>query len=664
MTDSSSFSKRSFVPPQPVRPSRLDVAFSLLLFAFAFACYFNTLSADLLTQWDDQYYVTENPLIRDLSPVGLWQMWSQYYFLHYIPVTLMSYAFDYWLWGAHSFGYHLTNVLLHALNAILVYRLGCRLQPQPWVAALAAALFVVHPLQVESVAWVSERKNVLSLFFFLGAMLAHIRSRRQEGAAWLQGIAWGCYGLAVFSKPVVVCGPLLFMAYDYYYAKYTGWRAIRSSLPLLALSGFSVIITIIATEAGGKSPHYWQNSPWLTAQLMLRICWEYATSVVAPVTLNIRYTYALEDVVHGRLLIGLGLGVLTLLGYMAWRQPLGRPLSRFSILWIVAFMLPVANIIPFSIQRADRYIYFPSVTLFLLFSVGVYRVWQRFASRRMRQLLIAVVLALFLPLTHLTVQRNQVWANTGTVWRDHLKHYPDSLSGLMSLSIYYYEQKDYPQSEATLRTMLKYEPKFDKTYRYLGRITEDTGRYREAIYWFQKAIELRPQEPTYYNNLGYNYARLGYPRQAIGQYQHALALDPSYIRPQVNLARAALELKDYSLAKDALTSLQATHPDHPWIISSLCRVLVELDDPVTAAPSCREAVRIQPRHAPSLHALSRAYIGQGQFSEALTWAKKAVDAAPQWGRGYQTLGDIYTALEQTSQATDAYRSAETMNGMP
>ncbi len=168
----------------------LDNWVPLLLFVLALICFSNTLDAELLPSWDDNRYVTKNPLIRDLSPTGLWRMWSQFYFLHYIPVTLMSYALDYQLWKLNPLGYHLTNVLLHALNGVLVYRLCSRLQAGWAVSAVAAVLFIIHPVQVESVAWVSERKNLLSLTFFLLAFLAHIRATAKTAKPYHRWLEW------------------------------------------------------------------------------------------------------------------------------------------------------------------------------------------------------------------------------------------------------------------------------------------------------------------------------------------------------------------------------------------------------------------------------------------------------------------------------------------
>ncbi len=644
----------------PWAQQHADLVVALALFLFALGCYAHALSAELLLSWDDSDYVTGNPLIRTLSPAALWRMWSQFYYSHYIPVTLMSYALDYQLWGLNPLGYHLTNVLLHALNGVFVYVVCQRLQPSRFVAGLAAVLFIMHPVQVESVAWVSERKNVLSLFFFLLAMLAHMRSRTAEAQWYTSWLARGCYVLALFAKPIVVGAPLLFMAYDVYWAGYSRRRAILVNLPLLGLGLLEAILTVQAVWGSTPSKLYWGNSPWLTALLMLRICWEYMMSLVAPLNLNVRYVYKVADLA-GDIRIWLGVGVLGLLALVAWRQPFGKPLSRFAILWVVVFFLPVANIIPFTIQRADRYLYLPSIALFLLSAVGVHGVCQRLPSPRARCLLGVGLVALLLPLLILTVERTKVWANSGSLWQDHLADYPDSVNGLLNLGIYDFEQQAYAQAEQTFRQILPYNPKFAKAYYYLARCASKTGRYTEAISRYREALQLQPREKVYYNNMGYAFFQLKRYPEAIAAYKEALALAPKYTRARINLADAALRLRDFALARETFEALLRRRPRHFWATFGLCQTFVGLEDFASAEPRCQQAVRLQPRHARSLEHLAYVLLRLHRPMAALPWAKRAVTVAPKWARGYHTLGDVYVALGETAQAQDTYRTAMEIN---
>lgn len=563
----------------------VDSFIVLMLFLLALGCFANTLDADLLPSWDDNGYVIENPLIRDLSPKGLWQMWSQLHFLNYIPVTLMSYAIDYQLWGLNPFGYHLTNVLLHAVNGSLVYLLCCQLRAGRAAALLAAVLFVVHPVQVESVAWVSERKNLLSLFFFILAFLAHIRclpTAEPRSSRWLE---WGLYALALCAKPIVVAGALLFMSYDYLWGGYGISRAFRRNLLPLSLGLISVGLTILAHREIQDVEAYWGNSPWLTAWLMLRICWEYAASLVAPLHLNNRYIYTVA-MLKGDVRAVWGCGLLALMVFCAWRQPLGKPLSLFAILWVWILMLPVANIVPFSIQRADRYLYFPSVMVFLLVGLFVSWVWQRLRVALDRYALVGATGIFILTLLVLTLQRNEVWSNGGTLWRAHLTDYPSSLTGVMNLGVYHYKQKEYGLARRALSQVVAYQPRRLKAQTYLAQTAFAQGRHEEAIARYWHALKLMPQEKQLYCDLGTTYYQMQRYRAAIGAYESALGLDPTFTRARFHLGQAALRLQDYALAREALEAVLRQDPDHAAAADGLCEALAALGERSVLVSQC------------------------------------------------------------------------------
>ncbi len=259
----------------------IDLGIALALLGLAYFCYDDALRADFFHSWDDKQYVIDNSRIRDLSPAGLWQIWSQPHYWHYIPMTLMSYALDYRLWERNAFGYHFTNLLLHALNAVLVYLLCLRLQDSRTAAILAATLFVIHPLQVESVAWISERKNLLSLTFFLFSFLAHICSRQTPSifwtkgtwakGYWTQGLAWGLFLCAILSKSIVAFTPLLFIIYDLTWARRSLWRSLSANLPYMIIGAAGAAGAVLAHQGNPSIVTYWGGSFGLTAALMLRV---------------------------------------------------------------------------------------------------------------------------------------------------------------------------------------------------------------------------------------------------------------------------------------------------------------------------------------------------------------------------------------------------------
>ncbi len=554
-------------------PTYTHVGIALTLLGLAVLCYAYALDAEFLYSWDDNHYVTKNTRIRDLGPAGLWQIWSQPHYLHYIPVTLMSYALDYLIWELNPFGYRLTNLLLHALNGILAYLLCLRLQDSRTAAAIAAALFVIHPLQVESVAWISERKNLLSLTFFLLAFLAHIRGQAQpKPTYWQQGLALGLFLFAVLAKPVVVFTPLLFIVYDLSWARRGFWSTLLASLPYTVIGTAGAVGAILTNQGNPGIANYWGNSFWLTATLMLRVTWEYLVSLILPLHFNNLYIYTV-DMIQGDARVWAGAGVLISMALFAWRQPLGRPLSCFAVLWCTTLMLPVANLFPFVFQRADRYLYHPSVLLFLLAGVMVVRGYKYLSQIYTRAILVGGIGLLMAILVFLTIQRSHIWTTSETLWQAHLQDYPKSPTGLLNLGVSYYNQKDYENGYRLLSESLSLNPNRSRTYYYLGHCAFESGRQEEALDLLNKATQLWPQNLDLHNGLGYVSYRLGHYQAALNAYHTVFTIDPEVRDIQLhitNVGRAALQDQNYSIARDAFTYLQRIAPEHPATTGGLC----------------------------------------------------------------------------------------------
>ncbi len=652
----------------------IDLGMALALAGLAYLCYDNILSAEFFHSWDDKQYVTQNARIRDLGPAGLWQIWSQPHYLHYIPVTLMSYALDYRLWELNAFGYHFTNLLLHALNGILSYLLCLRLQSSRVAAALAAALFVIHPLQVESVAWISERKNLLSLTFFLCAFLTHIRSRHiasndgPKAAYQTQGFAWGFFLCAVLSKSIVAFTPLLFIAYDIAWQRRGAWHSLLTNLPYVIMGAGGAAGAILAHQGSPSIATYWGGSFWLTAVLMLRVAWEYLVSLIYPLHLNNYYFYTV-DMIQGDPKVWAGAGVLILAACFAWRQPLGRPLSRFAILWCATFMLPVANLFPFGFQRADRYLYHPSPLLFLLAGVAGVHIYRHVSQRYTRAALVSGFGLFMVALLVLTLQRVPIWMTSETLWQAHLQDRPESPTGLLNLGVYYHnrrdrQQRDYEHCYDLLTKSIRLRSDRRRVHYYLARCAFESGRREEARDIFENAIERWPQHDRLHSGYGYVAYHLGHDQAAMNAYHTALTINPENRDAQdgiVNLGRRALQRQNYAMSRQAFSYMQRLQPGHPAATGGLCQTLVGLKQMSEALPWCQQAVDQLPKSPRYRAQLALVMLRLSQLEPALRQAQRAVDLSPNWGFGHRLLGDINCARGRRAEAEMAYRQALAIN---
>lgn len=317
--------------------------------------------------WDDPWYVQQNPLIRSWHPENLWRIVSEFSVRNYAPVTTFSLLIDHTLWGNWAGGYHLTNVALHLTNVLLVYVLLAQVAGSRFVAWTAAALFAVHPVHLESVAWISSRKGLLSAAFILAALIAWLRparTPRQEAAAI------GFLILALLSKAVAVVVPVVMLAYD---------RLVRrepwsQALPRQIIPGFLSLILLLVTVSaqtsltGGVREHLSLSLPEILA-LDAVILWTYAGMLLWPGELSVMYDVSLSGVA---LAAAAAFGWLAV-GWRVWRTRAGYPLVALGALTSLLFLLPVLNLTPLTTLMNDRYLYLPSIPLFALAAAGFER---------------------------------------------------------------------------------------------------------------------------------------------------------------------------------------------------------------------------------------------------------------------------------------------------
>lgn len=652
-------------PPRPItRPAWLARVFRpragiftpLALALVGLALFASTLRNDTVGFWDDNRTVLSNPLIRDLGPSGVGRIFSQFYYTEYSPVLLLSYAIDHSIWGVVPAGYHLTSTLIHVLNGVLAFSLARRLLGGIESAGVAALLFVVHPLQVEAVAWVSGRNFLLATFFFLLSIIFHIHSLRGGASRLSMPLSWLCYILSTLSKPIAVGAPLVFAAYDGWWAR-LGWRQIvKRSLPMWAVASLGIGLLVVGqAQAGGLTPY--RGDTWLeTAQLMLLIFWDYFASLINPSNLSNLYIYDIS-IVRQDYHVWFGVGAVLASILMAWLQPVGKPHSRFSVLWIAALMLPFFNFLPLAIPRADRYVYLPLLGVGLLAGAGFSRLWNWPAARDARPLFSGGLAALAVPLIMLSWQRTQVWANASALWVNHLQHYPTSTTGYVNLAGYYFSNGNYALAEPLYKILLSLAPNEVRAPYNLGRIAEATGRYDDAIAYYLKAIKLKPEDTAVYDRLGSLLLAIGRYGDALTVSQAAAKIDANDLTAQLNAGEAALPLGQFEAAHTSYEAALRIDSRNSAAASGNCLALAALGDMTTAEKMCRHAVEVEPTNGLYLARLAYVLLLADDPSAAFTAARQAVSVSPDLALGWRALGDVYRALGSMGEAKKAYEAA-------
>lgn len=395
------------------------------------ALYGRTLSFDFIPSWDDKEYVVENILIQSLSAGNFKRIFTETYFSNYAPLHLLSYSVDFALWGLNPAGYHLTNVVLHFLNACLLFMLLLRLLNDRVAALMAALLFAVHPINVENAAWISERKTLLTSFFSFLSMLSYLSFREGKGLS-RYALAFVFFLLALLSKPLTVTLPLALIAYELFIKKERrGWV---KPVPLFLLStlgagmAFWAHLSHKSIEGGSLSLDVLFGTVYPT---MVPVYWKYMRLILWPFDLSGFYDTTLfgsfaEPVVAASLVAWIVLTIAVL-----WK---GTGQMRFWYLWFWIWLMPVANIIPIPVYYADRYMYIPAIALFVLFGSAFSYLKDLKSARKIAY---AAFAAVFLFYGAVAFERVGVWRNELSFWQDTAAKSPGQDKAQLNLGYAY-----------------------------------------------------------------------------------------------------------------------------------------------------------------------------------------------------------------------------------
>lgn len=384
---------------------------------------------EMLVTWDDQLYVTENPDIRGFDRHNITRAFSSSYAGNYAPVQILSYMLDYSVWGENPAGYFLANIGYHFISGVLLYYLLIRLGFQVWGAAIGTAVFLVHPVQVESVAWISQRKTLLAMLFYLGAFHAYLSYRHAKGqGGWRWYVASvGMFALALLSKSVAVIFPLMLMVYDLTGATVKSDLKAHVDKLLFFAAAAAVGLLAFMTQSpemhGGRIPY--PPHPWLTIPLtMLPVLVNYLRLLFwpDPATLCIMYFPTTRDHIDGMALFGLVVAAgLLMTGWYLYRK------ARVRLFWYLLFflgLLPVAQIIPIATLMNERYLYFPLLGVAGLVAWGCDAMRNEVRWAWPGRAVITGVVAVILLLATVSAIRSRVWRNGITLFGDAVAKLP------------------------------------------------------------------------------------------------------------------------------------------------------------------------------------------------------------------------------------------------
>jgi len=470
--------------------------------------------------FDDPGYVTNNLEVSSgLTLHSLGWAFTTLSEGHYHPLTWLSHLAVVQVFGLAPGAHHAVNVALHAVNAALLYLALARMTGQSWQALIAALLFAVHPMRAESVAWVTERKDVLSTAFLLGSLLCYVAYARSGGAMrWLGALV--CYALGLLAKPMVITLPVLLLLLDHWPLR-RSWnpKLLLEKLPFFALAGASAVITWIGQQHAGAMLEPVQHG--LGARL--------ANACVAYVAYLGQWIWPSElSIFHPLRAVPAGLGVssaLVLIGLSVavWRVRDTAPALAIGWCWYVITLVPVIGLVQVGGQaHADRFLYLPSI------GIGILLVWGIPALLRMpRDLQLAAISGALLTLGCWAYVQVGAFRNSETVWRHALAVDRDNFMAHNNLGVELNTQGRFAEAEPHLREAVRLNPTYPPARANLGNALARRGDYAGALEHYQIALQRQPAMPETHYNLGLTLARLGRYDEAASHYREALALTPA-----------------------------------------------------------------------------------------------------------------------------------------
>lgn len=590
--------------------------------------------------YDDDDYVTNNPAVQNgLAWSSLRWAFTTWHAGNWHPLTWLSHMADCELFGLNPAGHHLMSALIHAVNAALLLLLLVRLTHLTGPAAFIAALFAWHPLHVESVAWVAERKDVLSTFFALLALLAYAGYARSgpknRRSFWL---AVGFFALGLLCKPMLVTLPCVLLLLDFWpLQRFPGFKLKLSSLgrlalekwPFFLLTAISCLVTFFAQRNGEAvaslervSLHYrLENAPVAIAHYLWNMIWPVNLAVIYPLS----QTFT-------TLMVGSAVVLLMLFSAIAWFRRVPSPYLLVGWLWFVGTLVPVIGLVQVGgAALADRYTYFPAIGIFMAVAFAVRELAERLQLPKM--ILPGAAMLLLGACVVLTEQQLGHWQNSETLFRHALAVTKDNDVALVDLGVALDLQGHSEEALEQYHQALRLTPDRYQIHCNIANILDKIGRPEVALAEYREAVRCAPKISFLHNAVGETLAELGRFEEAMSEFTNATQLDATSPWPHFQMAKARLKQGRDAEAIDEFRAALRLAPENFQILAYIAHVLAaeenpEVRDGKTALVLAIKANNLAGGTQPQvLDALGMACAATGDFTNAQAVAQQALDLA-------------------------------------
>jgi tetratricopeptide (TPR) repeat protein len=572
--------------------------------------------------YDDNKYVYENPhILNGLTADSAPWAFTTGHASNWHPLTWLSLMLDRQLFGPSPAGFHLTNLFFHIANTLLLFLVLKQMTKAIWQSAFVAALFALHPMHVESVAWITERKDVLSTFFWMLTLLAYfVYVSRPSVFRYIVTLTVFAFGL--MAKPMLVTLPFVLLLLDYWpFHRKISWRLLVEKIPFFVLLVISSVITFLVQRSSGAVSNIdalslndrIANVLLSYAQYIGKMFWPSNLAIFYPLNISGNIPFR-QTAMCALLLLGISLLVVRL-----GRNQRYLPLGWF---WFVGTLIPVIGIVQVGQQSyADRYTYIPYIGLFIMIAWGLPQLLSKLPQRK---IVLGVLMILVLATLGICAHRQtSYWKNSVTLFSHTI--------------------------EVTQNNYVAYNNR--------GLAYDDLGRGAEAMEDFSQAIRIKPDDAEAYTNLGTVYTRLGRYSEAIDVHKQAIKFRPGLALAHYNLGNACYALGHWPEAVEAFRQAIRIKPDDVEANYNLGNTYYVLGRYTDAVNVFEQAVRIKPNYAEAHNNLGLAYTALGRYTDATNVFEQAIKIKPDYAEAHNNLGIAYDDLGRFTDAIDAYNQA-------
>jgi tetratricopeptide (TPR) repeat protein len=631
--------------------------------------------------YDDTLYITKNPNVNEgITRESVIWAFTKQYAANWHPLTWLSHTLDCQIFGLSPFWHHLVSLIFHTTNALLLFWILTNITGTTWASAFVAAVFALHPIQVESVAWAAERKTVLGGLFWLLTILAYIwYTKRPSTGRYI--VVFLVYGLCIMTKPVVVTLPLALLLLDYWPLERLNWvsrpagktvpagRLLIEKVPLLVLSAVLVVATLIAQRSEGVVVLL-ENFPldYRISNMFISYI-NYIGKMIWPSRLAVLYPFLHANIIKSTAVVCTLLFVLiSVLSIYIGRR---RKYAAFGWLWYVGTLVPMAGLVQVGSQAmADRYMYISMLGLLIIAAWAV----KELVGNRPRWRIVAAVSAGVVLSSAIIITRMQVkhWQNSITLFEHTLKitennpiaenNYgcalfdegrvteaiqhlsnavrisPTCFDARKNLGKVLLRQGKLNEAIACFNELVKRRKESAEVYYNLAVASGMQGKYDDAIKYYAKTLDMDPKYPDAHGRMGTALLAAGRTKEAIAQLNEAVRINPDQVEAYINLGKAYSQLGKYEPAiQNWLRAVQLdannvnTLNNLAWLLATADNISVQAAN--KAIEFAQRACELKGYNEPELlDTLGAAYAAGGRFNDAVTTARQAVDVAKARGR--------------------------------